>query len=208
MPASSKYHGSSADGHAQSGSRDSRCRRKPPGVRCRVAGGARPDSPARPVSEPFRASRPARAGACGRLTRARGAPLRSWRSGRPEGQYVYAGHRDHGVLAHPGRLHPAVRCDGRRTPRGGGSGDRRENELRRIRDGLLNGELRVRPDAQSMGARSNARRLQRRLGGRRRSTHGPPGTGIRYRRIDSAACRPLRRCRIQAVVRRVLPDTA
>ena len=78
---------------------------------------------------------------------------------------------------------------------------RRENELRRVRHGLLDGELRVRADPEPVGARSNARRIQRRIGGGGRGPAGAAGVRLRYRRIDPSARRALRRHRFQAVVR-------
>ena len=61
----------------------------------------------------------------------------------------------------------AVRRDGRRAPRSGRRDRRRQDQLRRVRDGLVERELGVRARAQSVGARSHSGRHERRLGGRR-----------------------------------------
>ena len=61
--------------------------------------------------------------------------------------------------------------------------------------------LGVRPDAQPVGARSHAGRIERRLGGGRRGRPGAAGARLRHRRIDPPARRALRRRRAQADLR-------
>ena len=63
---------------------------------------------------------------------------------------------------------PPVRRDRRgRACRGRGRRPGRQDQLRRVRHGLLERELRLRPDPQPLGPRPRARRLQRRLAPRR-----------------------------------------
>ena len=47
-----------------------------------------------------------------------------------------------------------------------GAVDRRQDQLRRVRDGLVQRELGVRAGAQPVGSDADARRLERRIGGR------------------------------------------
>ena len=68
-----------------------------------------------------------------------------------------------------------------------GAGHPRQNELRRIRDGIVDRTLRVRTDAESLGNKSHSGRLERRC---RRSGRGSAGTGLdclRYRGLHSPA---------------------
>ncbi len=111
------------------------------------------------------------------------------------------GMADHCRLAHPRSLRPAVRRDGRRTARSRRGRHHRQDQLRRVRDGLVDRVLGVRSDAEPMVDRSHAGRIERRLGGSRR---GPPGSArarLRHRRIDPPARCALRRRRAQADVR-------
>ena len=62
-------------------------------------------------------------------------------------------------------LRSALRRDGRRPADRGRRGRRRQDQLRRVRDGIVDRELGLRPDRQSVGARAHARRLERRVGG-------------------------------------------
>ena len=105
------------------------------------------------------------------------------------------------LVADPRQLHPAVRRDGRRAARIGRRRHRRQDELRRVRDGIVQRELGVRPGAQSLGHRSHARRIERRFGGRRRRAVRAARARIRYRRIDPSAGVVLRRRRAQADLR-------
>ena len=117
---------------------------------------------------------------------------------------------DHRGVAHPRGLRAALRRDRRRAPRSGRRGHRRQDQLRRVRDGLVDGELRVRPDAQPVGARSHARRLERRLRGggggaascRSRSAPIPAARSASPRRsaASSASSRPTAACRATACI--------
>ena len=80
--------------------------------------------------------------------------------------------------------------DSRRAPRGGRRGDRRQDQLRRVRDGIVDRELGVRSGAEPVGARSHARRLERRIGRSRRGadwcrSRSAPTPAVRF------ASRPL-----------------
>ena len=117
------------------------------------------------------------------------------RPGRAQGQHLHARHRRRpparGMLEH---YVPPYDADGRRAARSGRRRHRRQDQLRRVRDGLVDRELGVRPDAQSVGARPHARRIERRLGGRGRgaawcrcrSARTPAARSASRRR--SAAC--------------------
>ena len=96
------------------------------------------------------------------------------------------------ILEH---VRAALRRHRRRAARGGRRGHRRQDQLRRVRDGLVDRELGVRPGAQSVGARPHSRRIERRIGGRGRRRHGAARARLRHRRIDPPAGRALRRRR-------------
>ena len=99
------------------------------------------------------------------------------RAGRAQGQPLHARRAHHRLVADPRGLRAAVRRDGRHPPRSGRRGHRRQDELRRVRDGLVDGELRLRPVTESVGARSDAGRIERRIGRR--------GRGAAWRRWRS-----------------------
>ena len=111
------------------------------------------------------------------------------------------GHVDDGRIADPRALRVAVRRDGRRAARARRRRHRRQDDLRRVRDGIVDRELRVRSVAQPVGARSDAGRIERRIGGRRRRGHDAARARLGHRRIDPAAGRALRHRRAQADVR-------
>ena len=71
----------------------------------------------------------------------------------------------------------------------------RQDEHRRVRDGLLDRELRVRADAQPVGPLARAGRLGRRLGGRGRGRARALGARLRHRRLGQAAVGVLRQRR-------------
>ena len=83
--------------------------------------------------------------------------------------------------------------------------DPRQDQHGRVRDGLLDRALRLRPDPQPVGPRPDPRRLRRRLGGRRRRLRGAAGDRHRHRRLDPPARRRHRHGRREADVRRGLP---
>ena len=87
----------------------------------------------------------------------------------------------------------AVRRHRRRAPRSGRRGDRRQDQLRRVRDGIVERELGVRPGAQPMGARSHSRRIERRIGG-----GGRRAAWRRWRSAPTPAARSVSRPRCAA----------
>jgi hypothetical protein len=117
-----------------------------------------------------------------------------------QGQHLRPGCDDR-LVAHP----RGATCR-RTTPpscaaRGGRRGHRRQDQLRRVRDGLVERELGVRRRAQPVGARSHARRIERRLGRGRGRRLRAARARLRHRRIDPAAGRLLRRRRPEADLR-------
>ena len=75
----------------------------------------------------------------------------------------------------------------RREARSGRGSHRRQDQLRRVRDGIVDRELCIRPDQESVGDRSDSGRAEWRLGGCRRRRDDTAGARIRHRRIDPAA---------------------
>ena len=120
----------------------------------------------------------ARAAAIDREPRSLARRAARRRADRAQGQPLHARRAHHRLVADARALRPALRRHRRRAPRARRRGDRRQDQLRRVRDGLVDRELGVRPGAQSVGARSHSRRLERRLGGR--------GRGRAWRRSRSA----------------------
>ena len=80
-----------------------------------------------------------------------------------------------------------------------------QDEPGRVRDGLLDRELRLRPGAQPVGPLARARRLLRRLRRRGRGRRGAVGDRHRHRRLDPPARRAVRDRRAQADLRRGQP---
>ena len=76
-----------------------------------------------------------------------------------------------------------------------------KDELRRVRNGIVERELGIRSRAQSMGARSHPGRIERRFRGRGRGSVRAARARLRYRRVDPSAGRVLRRGRAEAVLR-------
>ena len=74
------------------------------------------------------------------------------RAGRTQRQHRGRRHAHDRRVEDARQLHLAVRCDGHRASRGGGRGDRRQDRVRRVLDGVIDGELCVRPRAQSVGS--------------------------------------------------------
>ena len=77
----------------------------------------------------------------------------------------------------------------------------RKNQLRRVRHGVFERKLRVRTGAQSGGARSRARWIERRFGRGRGAGNRRRGARLRHRRIGSTAGLVLRRGRRHAHLR-------
>ena len=80
-----------------------------------------------------------------------------------------------------------VRLEAGRRP------DSRQDQLRRVRHGLLERELGVRTGPQPGRARPRAGRIERRIGRRRGAGHRRGGAGLRHRRLDPPAGLLLRR---------------
>ena len=91
------------------------------------------------------------------------------------------------------QLHSAVRRHGCHSFGTGGRYPDRQNQLRRVRHGIVQRKLGIRTGAQSGGARSRARRIERRIGGGGGARHGGGLAGLRYRRLGSPAGVVLRR---------------
>ena len=149
-----------------------------------------------------RRARPRRGG----RSAAAGHPVRAeghLRDPRPRrGRQRAAGRAaDDGGLADPRGLSVAVRVLGAGAAGGRRRGPHRQDELRRVRDGLVERELRLRPGPQPVGRVDGARRLVGRL---RRGRRGRPGllrARHRYRRLDPPAGQPDRHGRHEADVR-------
>ena len=74
----------------------------------------------------------------------------------------------------------------------GRRGHHRQDQPRRVRDGLVHRELGARPVEESVGRDAHARRIERRIGGGGRGAHGAAGARLRHRRIDPPARGALR----------------
>ena len=120
---------------------------------------------------------------------------------RPERQPLHARAEDHRRLADPRALHSPVHRDRGRTAGRRRRRHRREDELRRVRDGIVDRELRLRTDAQPVVARPDARRIERRIGGGRGGADGAARARLRHGRLHPPARGALRRRRPQANLR-------
>ena len=140
-----------------------------------------------------RRGRPARRR--GRAAAARGRPVRR------EGQHQRRGPPLHGRLEDPRGLRRARSRDVRRAARSGGSGRRRQDELRRVRDGLVERELRVRSGPEPVGSGARAGRVVGRVGGVGRGARRAARDRNRHGRLRAAAGRLLRPRGLEADVR-------
>ena len=93
-------------------------------------------------------------------------------------------HADHLWIQDPRRLGVAVRRDGHRTHPRRRHTDPRQDQYGRVRDGFVDGELRLRPDPQPVGYRPCSRWLRRRQRGCTRIVSGSAGHRLRYRWLD------------------------
>ena len=127
------------------------------------------------------------------------------RADRAQGRDLDEGDRDDRRLEDPRGLRSGVRLDRRGALPGGGPAGDRQDEHRRVRDGLLDRELRLRPVAQPVGSRARAGRLRRRDGGGGVRRARAVGARLRHGRLDQAAVRALRERRPAADLRHRQP---
>ncbi|CAA9463508.1 MAG: Aspartyl-tRNA(Asn) amidotransferase subunit A @ Glutamyl-tRNA(Gln) amidotransferase subunit A, partial [uncultured Solirubrobacteraceae bacterium] len=120
---------------------------------------------------------------------------------RHQGPLLHRGSAQPGGVAHPRGLPAALHRHGGAPPAGGGRAHGGQDQPGRVRDGVLQRELRLRSRPEPVGSCARARRLLRRLGGRGRRGVGPVGDRHRHRGLDPSAGRPLRHRRAQADVR-------
>ena len=120
--------------------------------------------------------------------RRRGAAVAAGRGpAGAQGRVHHHRHADHLRVEDPRGLALAVRRDGDRAAARRGHPDPRQDQHGRVRDGLVDRELRVRPDPQPVGRRPGARRLGRRQRGRAGRVPGAAGHRLRHRRFDPPA---------------------
>ena len=111
------------------------------------------------------------------------------RPDRVQGPDLDRRRRDHRRLEDPRRLPPGLRRDRRRALQAGGPRPPRQDQHGRVRDGLVDRELGVRPEPEPVGSDPRPRRLVRRLHRRRR--RGPRTVGARLRhRAARSSSRP------------------
>ena len=99
------------------------------------------------------------------------------RPDRAQGRDLDARRRDDRRLEDPRGLQARLRRDRRRPLQGGRPAAARQDEPRRVRDGLVHRELRLRPDPQPVGPEPRAGRLVGRLDRRRRGGLAPWALG-------------------------------
>ena len=121
---------------------------------------------------------------------------------RAQGRDRHARDPDDRRLEDPRELRPGLRRDRRRaTAAARGLPRARQDEHRRVRDGLVDGELGLRAVAQPVGPDARARRLGRRLARPRSRRARAVGARLRHRRLDQAAGGVLRQRRAAADLR-------
>ena len=123
------------------------------------------------------------------------------RPDRPQGRDLDEGRRDDGRLEDPRRLRAGLRLDGGGALQGGGHAADRQDEHRRVRDGLVDRELRLRAVAQPVGPDPRPRRLGRRHRSGRLRRARALGARLRHGRLDQAAVGALRQRRPAADLR-------
>ena len=131
---------------------------------------------------------------------AEGRTRAAGRADRAQGHPLHARRGDHRRLADPAGTPPAVRRRLRYPGEGGGAGADRQDQHGRVRDGLVDGAFRLRRDPQPVGPLARARRLERRVGGRRGRRIRAALAGHGHRRVDPPAGRPVRHRRAEADV--------
>ena len=117
------------------------------------------------------------------------------RAGRGEGRDRHARAADHVRLETAGELRSSVRCHGGDPAGAGRRRDPGQDQLRRVRHGIVERKLRVRAGAESGGAGSRSRRIERRVGGGGGAGDGAGVARLGYRRLHPAAGLVLRRQR-------------
>ena len=132
------------------------------------------------------------------LDRAQAAPRHP---GRAQGPGLGRGWPVHRGLAHPRGLPGAVRRAHHRAAARGRRGHPRQDQHGRVRDGLVDRALGLRPDREPVGARSRAGWQQRRLGGVGRRLPRPAFDRDRHRRFDPPAGGAVRDRRHEADLR-------
>ena len=123
------------------------------------------------------------------------------RAGRAQGQHLHPPDADHRLVADPRALSSALRRHGGRAARERRRGDCRQDQLRRVRDGVVDRELGLRRDPQPVESGADSRRIERRIGGRGGRPAGAARARLGHRRLDPAAGGALRRARPQADLR-------
>ena len=136
-----------------------------------------------------------------RATRSRSSGPLQRHPGRGQGHLLHRGRADHRRLAHPRGLPAALHRDRRAAPARGRRAGARQDQHGRVRDGLLERELRLRAGAQPVGPRARPRRLLGRLGGGRRRRPRALRDRHRHRRLDPPAGGALRDRRAEAHLR-------
>ena len=145
-----------------------------------------------------------------RVPHARRRARRRRRADRAQGRHLDEGHPHDGRLEDPRELRPGLRLDRRRALPRREHARARQDEHRRVRDGLVDRELGVRPDAQPVGPDPRPGRLGRRLRGRGRRPGSRRGrsartpaarSSCRRRSAATSACgRPTAPSRATAIV--------
>ena len=127
------------------------------------------------------------------------------RSDLGQGSLRRGGHADHGGLPRPrGARRRARRGRDRPGPQRG-CGDRRQDQPPRVCIRHDERRIRFRPGPQPSRPVALARRLERRIGGKRRRRNGAWNDRFRYGRLDPDSGRRLRRRRAEADFRRDRP---
>ncbi len=109
------------------------------------------------------------------------------RSDRAQGRDLHEGRRDDRGLANPRGLRPRLRRHRRRARQGSRSAAARQDEHRRVRDGLVDRELGLGPFAQPLGSHARSRRLWRWVGGGGHGRAHAVGARLGHGRLDQAA---------------------
>ncbi len=104
-------------------------------------------------------------------------------------------------LAPACQLRAALRRHGRHAPRTRRRNDYRQDQLRRVRDGIVERKLRIWSREEPACAGPRRRRIERRIGRGGGAGNGPARARLRYRRLRPSAGLVLRRRRRHANLR-------